>query len=269
MRLSKTWRGGLVWRLILGWLLGGGIGLANDSRRAWELSAGYSSGEALQIWEEHDVSSEQRLGKAVALLGRFPQTPGNVDAAEVILKELRTDPEAKEFWPATIYTLARIEHIFREGREEEAAVYYRQLARDFGGHQLADAALVKLTLMNLEALPVVASRDDVREVIRALPQPAHRSARSDQHAIIVEFLLARRDLHEALEHLLIVRDLDVNRGKSRADLLVQLGRVADEVSRLELARLTYERFLKEFPMDLRGYMVRQELRKVNAKGGEG
>ena len=183
--------------------------------RAWELMAGFSSGEALKVLEEQPVSPEQQLAVATALLGKYPQTPQNVDAAERILLVLLNENEKSEYRVAAFYLLGRIAHIFREGRSAEAGHCYRQLRENYPDDQLADSAAVKLALIAVEGIPHDASAKKIREELDALAVPIHRSARSDFHYLLAEYFMERGDLSAALERLLKVRELGINRGVNR------------------------------------------------------
>jgi len=234
--------------------------------RAWELMAGFSSGEALKVLEEQPVSPEQQLAVATALLGKYPQTPQNVDAAERILLVLLNENEKSEYRVAAFYLLGRIAHIFREGRSAEAGHYYRQLRENYPDDQLADSAAVKLALIAVEGIPHDASAKKIREELDALAVPIHRSARSDFHYLLAEYFMERGDLSAALERLLKVRELGINRGVNRADILIQIGRIAAEVGQEDVARLAYHDFIGEFPTDTRKYVVQDQLRLMDSKG---
>jgi len=233
---------------------------------AWELMEGFSSGEALRTLEAHPVSPEQQLGLATALLGKYPQTPHNVDAAERILLVLLNENEKSEYRVAALYLLGRIAHIFREGRSAEAGYYYRQLREDYPHDQLADSAAVKLALIALAKISPDASAKYVRQELKVLAVPVHRSARSDFHYLLAEYYMERGDLSAALENLITVRELGINRGIKKADLLVQIGRIAGEMGRRDVERKAYADFSDEFPTDVRNYIVKDQLRLRDKEG---
>jgi|GEM_PF-773525 len=234
-------------------------------REAWEQVANYSGAEAVDRFAAATLSPERQLGLATALLGRYPQTVQNVDRAEELLRAVLAGGSNAETRCGSLYVLARIEHLFRDNHDQQAAQYYRQLLGEFPASRLADNAAVKLALLELAALPKEASPVDVRARIARLDQPRRLASQSDFHLVVAEFLLERDDLEAALEHLVTSRDLGTVRGKSRASLDVQVGRVASLLHRGELARVAYGRFLSEFPMDERNFMVREEVKKLAAK----
>ncbi len=232
---------------------------------AWELMAGFSSGEALRVLEGRPASPEQQLAMATALLGKYPQTPHNVDAAERILLVLLNENVESEYRAAAFYLLGRIAHIFREESLAEAGHYYRQLRQAYPDDQLADSAAVKLALITMTELSPDLSRKKIREELEALAVPMHRSARSDFHYSLAEFYMERGDLRAALERLIKVRELGINRGINKADILIQIGRIADEVGQEDVARLAYEDFMREFPSDTRKYVVQDQIRMMDAE----
>ena len=258
------WQGRWLFALLMGWVALGTPRVLyaegeSEYHQAWKLVAGYSASEALPLFETATPSAERQLGIATVLLGKYPQTPQNVDAAELILQELLSEDEQSESRAAAYYLLGRIAHIFREGRMVEAAYYYRQLREKFPENQLADIAAVKLAMITLSESSPDGSEKNLREEVELLEVPNHRSARSDFHTLLAEYYMERGYLSAALERLIMVRELGVNRGINKADLLVQIGRLAEELGRKAIARPAYEDFLGEFPTDTRNYMVQQQL----------
>ena len=78
--------------------------------------------------------------------------------------------------------------------------------------------------------------------------------------------MERGDLSAALERLLKVRELGINRGVNRADILIQIGRIAAEVGQEDVARLAYMDLIDEFPTDTRKYVVQDQLKLMDAEG---
>ena len=72
--------------------------------------------------------------------------------------------------------------------------------------------------------------------------------------------MERGDLSAALESLITVRELGINQGIKKADLLVQIGRIAGETGRRDVERKAYADFSDEFPTDVRNYIVKDQLR---------
>lgn len=264
----RHWLKHSCWVLLVAFLIPDALHAAEESenRRAWELLAGYSAAEALPLFDRASPSAERQLGMATGLLGKYPQTPQNVDAAERLLQGLLSEGEKSEYRAAAFYLLGRIAHIFREERMVEAAHYYRQLREEYPDDQLADSAAVKLAMIVIAEISPDASKEVVRQELEALAVPIHRSARSDFHYLLAEYYMESGDLSAALERLIRVRELGINRGINKADLLVQIGRLAGETGREDVARSSYEDFLDEFPTDMRNYMVRHQLEMMEAEG---
>lgn len=265
MKFLTTFFNRRVWMLVLAL-----VGVENRAEpepnlhRGWEMLARYSASSASLDFDAETIpdTPEKQLGQAAVYLGKYPQTPSNVDRAEEILHALIAQPERSDYQAAGYYLLARIEHIFREGREQQAAEYYRELRKKFPENRLADNAAVKLALLTLHELPSDVDDTTVAATIAGLERPVLKTTQSDFHQMLASFLLERRELAAALEHLVKAQNLNVVAGKNRADLLVQVGRVASLVDQQERALAVFRVFLKEFPTDTRNFMVKEEVRKL-------
>jgi tetratricopeptide (TPR) repeat protein len=238
----------------------------SDIPSAWRLMAGFSANEALTIVARQPDSAERQLAFATALLGKYPQTPANVDQAETLLKHIVKEKAITDVQAAAWYLLGRIQHIFHEDREAEAVQYYRQLLKFYPNDQLADSAAVKVALIAVGRITETHSEGEVRQTIEDLTLPRGRLAQSDFHSVLAEFYLERGDLPAALDRLLKVRALGANQGKNEADLMVQIGRVAGELGRKDISIGAFETFLVRFPSDARGYMVRDRLKRLRDGG---
>ena len=235
-----------------------------NPRHGWEMLARYSAASAALDFDPETTvdTAEKQLGRAAVYLGKYPQTPQNVDQATELLEALVSQPERSDYQAAAYYLLARIEHIFQEDREEQAAVYYRQLRSAYPENRLADNAAVKLAMLQLHALPSDVDDATVKATIARLERPFLKSTLSDFHQVLAAYLLERGELATALNHLSAEQNLRMVAGKNRADLLVQVGRVATLVEQPEKALSAYLSFVKEFPSDTRNYMVIEEMRKL-------
>jgi len=235
-----------------------------NPRHGWEMLARYSAAAAALDFDSETTgdSPEKQLGRAAVYLGKYPQTPHNVDRATELLEALIRQSERSDYQAAGYYLLARIEHIFREGHEEQAAVYYRKLRSAYPENRLADNAAVKLALLQLHALPSEVDDATVEATIARLERPVRKSTLSDFRQVLAGYLLERGDLPAALKHLSAAQRLGMVAGKNRADLLVQVGRVATLVKEPVAALAAYRIFMKEFPSDTRNYMVKVEISKL-------
>ncbi len=233
-------------------------------RHGWEMLARYSASAAALDFDPETTGDtpEKQLGRAAVLLGKYPLTPQNVERAAGLLEVLISQPEKSDYQAAGYYLLARIEHIFKEDREEQAAAYYRQLRASYPENRLADNAAVKLALLELHALPIDVDGETVATTIGQLERPSRKSTLSDFHQVLAAFLLERGELGNALSHLKAAHDLGVVVGKNRADLLVQVGRVSALVKEHEGALSAYRVFVREFPSDTRNFMINEEIRKL-------
>src|SRR5690606_5157518 len=115
--------------------------------------------------------------------------------------------------------------------------------------QLADSATVKLALIALDNIPVNHSEREVQLAVEGLAIPRQRMAQSDFHSVLAEFYLEREDLSSALKHFLRMRELGASKGMNEANLLVQIGRVAEKLGETEISTEAYQTFLQQFPTD--------------------
>jgi hypothetical protein len=232
--------------------------------RAWSDASLYLFKESYQGFGKHD-DAEARLGRAALLLVQQPKTDANIQAATAQLEALAGDPN-----PATLeiaatarYLLGRVAHLHRTPPDPEAAaVQYRRLLADHPGHFLADQALVKLALIELQKPALTpeertAAIDTYASQADALARP---SSRRDLHLLLARITEQYRLGDErALRHYLAADAAGVHRPTLRANVLVSIGEIASRIGREDVARTYFERFLAEFSRDYRRALVRDKL----------
>lgn len=236
-----------------------------DERAGWDLIARFSARAAEPAFAgaAEGGTPQQRLGLAAVYLGKYPQTPGNVDRAEELLHGVLAEAEDRNLRAASLYVLARIAHLFHEGRTAEAADFYQQLVREYPETRLADTAAVKLALLEFDRLPMNATQADVLALIDGLTRPRRAAARGNFHQAVAALLLERGELRAGWTHLKAVLELGTVTGKNRADLLVKTGRVGSLIGETAAARSAYATFMADYPSDVRVYMVQRELEHLS------
>ncbi len=257
-------------------ILTGGIIFAKDVEdqtiRHWEETASLLVAEAnagfieLAAREAED-SREVRFGEAITLLGVNPKTESNVERAAGILDSLARQETPDRFTIPALYYRARIEqiHAFEPDLASATDLYEAVRQRD-PAHPLAELALVKLAIIRLAAEP-----DDA--IVK------QRAAEFQNQVAGLRYLPARRDLSlllsridetrlndksSALDNLLEAQRSGITRDVTRASTLVRTAELARAVGRLDLARDSYQRFLKEFPRETRVRLVKDRLKELNA-----
>lgn len=239
----------------------------SEERAGWDLIARFSATAAEPAFAgaEEGGTPRQRLGLAAVYLGKYPQTPGNVDRAEELLRGVLAETEDRNLRAASLYVLARIAHVFHEGRTVEAAEFYQRLVREYPETRLADTAAVKLALLEFDRLPSNATQADVFAMVDGLMRPRRAAARGNFHQAVATLLLERGELRAGWTHLKAALDLSTATGKNRADLLVKTGRVGSLIGETTAARAAYETFMADYPSDVRAYMMQRELEHLSGE----
>jgi tetratricopeptide (TPR) repeat protein len=238
-----------------------------DERAGWDLIARFSARAAEPAFAgaAEGGTPQQRLGLAAVYLGKYPQTPANVDRAEELLHGVLAEAEDRNLRAASLYVLARIAHLFHEDRTAEAAEFYQQLVREYPETRLADTAAVKLALLEFDRLPMNTTQADVFALVDGLTRPRRSAARGNFHQAVAALLLERGELRAGWAHLKAALELDTATGKSRADLLVKTGRVGSLIGETTAARSAYATFMADYPSDVRAYMVQRELEHLSGE----
>lgn len=218
----------------------------------WERLARHEGTEAMAMFAALPDGAEQRLGLAAAWLAKRPRTDENADQAERLLREILKGEASAWVRGMAWYLLGRIEQVLREDRAA-AAQCYRQLLAEQRGSLLADFAVVKLAVLELG--DCLEQGGDLATVAAGLPRPEGRELLTQFHHVVAGHHIEAGERAAALAQLERVRELDTLRGRNRADVLVQIGRLAEAEGRSGLAREVYAEFLADNALDPRAQMV--------------
>jgi tetratricopeptide (TPR) repeat protein len=172
-----------------------------------------------------------------------------------------SDPRA----PLAYYLRARLWqcHQLRPGYPRAMALY-RELAQRYPRNHWAQLGLVKLGLIQLYALAEPADPavrlTQVGAVLDGITEPALR--RDLELQIGWAGLFYERPLDEVLPHLIAADQVGGLLGITPEDLVLQIGELSARAGHREQARRYLERFLREFPTNIRCYNVRQRLAEI-------
>lgn len=227
---------------------------------AWQtLSVGLYS-DAYDQFAQAGRTREALLGHAIAHLQRPPVTPASVDAAEQELTALAAGNDTAAH--AARYFLGRLRQLHPMKPDLRAAeLEYERLVATGADDTWCRLALVKLAILKLTALrppgPVPAQLAAVEPLLARTADPA---TQHDLHLVISEVRL-NHELYDAgtLGHLRAALATTAASDPTRADLLIQVARVATLVGDLALAREHYERFLHDYPRERRAFDVTQAM----------
>jgi tetratricopeptide (TPR) repeat protein len=259
---------GLRWLLIGGCLLVATSALA-DSAKGWnDLGLLLFRDARRQFAAEENRSA--RLGESLALLNLQPRTVGNINRARAMLEGIRAENRNDEDGIASTYHLARLLQLhLAEPDLTGAAQLYRELMNNHPGHPLSQQAVVKLAITSIfaELDPAAQAKaaESMEGELDALVLP---SAERDLCLALGQYYLRWADQPErALTFLLRARKTgSMVRTNALGDLLMQIGELARELGKDELAREHYRLFLEAHPRDARAYLARQRLHELNTEG---
>jgi hypothetical protein len=226
---------------------------------AWQtLSIGFYS-DAIDQFTATGTSREAQLGLAIAQLNRPPVTPSSLAEAQRQFTQLAGDDRVGH---AARYFLGRFWQMHPMTPDPVAAGReYEQLVATGADDTWCRLALVKLAILRLSVLPApggTAAR--LAAVEPLLARTADPATQHDLHLVIAEARLNHR-LYDitTLGHLQAAFATTREADTMRADLLIQIARVASLLGDRATARANYERFLRDYPKERRCFTVSEAL----------
>lgn len=223
--------------------------------------------DVLRNLRENGASRAERLAWAAGRIGTQPATDDNMRAAENVLIELARGDD--DLAAQAAYLQARIhEFHLAEPDYAKAAELYGELADRFPRNHWAQLGLVKLGLLKLYVLP------------DSTGPGADRLAAAEALLTKIEEPLLRRDLHlqigragivlhqpldRCLPHLVEADHLGNIGGNAHEDLLVQIGVLSERAGLWAQAKDYFERYLAEFPTNVRAFTVEKKLQEANRR----
>ncbi|MDB6127391.1 MAG: hypothetical protein JWM35_1287 [Verrucomicrobia bacterium] len=212
-------------------------------------------------------SRADRLAWAAGRMGTQPSSDANMREAEAVLAELEQGRD--DIAAEAAYLLARIYQLhLNEPDFAKAAQKYRELAERQPQSHWAQLGLVKLGLLKLYVLP------------DSKAPSADRLAPAEALLARIQEPLLRRDLdlqigqagivlHQPqarfLPHLIAADRVGGITGTAREDLIVQIGVLSERAGDWARAREYFERYLADYPVNVRAYTVRKKLAEANLR----
>jgi len=245
---------------------GGGPRLA----AGWQALADYKAKAALEIFDAGidatvpAVAREARFGHGIALLDKQPISPAQIDEARrtfAALAESGTDDLAS----AAEFFLGRIaQHHQAVADPAEAAGHYRQLIAEDPDSTWAQAAVGRLAILEIYQLGLSSAPQDRIARAEELFASAHTpAATSELHVSIANAIFFYRlPAAGALPHLLAAERLGRLDSAARTEVLVQIAELSRLAGDKPQAARFYRTFLRENPIDLRRYIVKERLAAV-------
>lgn len=204
-------------------------------------------------------------------MGAQPASDANMREAEAVLAELErgTDDLAAQ----AAYLRARIYQLhLNEPDFPKAALLYSQLAERLPQNHWAQLGLVKLGLLKLYVLPEVTdpTADRLAAAEALLPRIQEPLLRRDLDLQIGQAgVVLHQPQSRFLPHLIAADRVGGITGNAREDLIVQIGVLSERAGDLVLARKYFERYLADYPTNVRAFTIRQKLAAANLKLGQG
>lgn len=236
------------------------IGAGSILPEAWQALSTEFYDDAVREFAASGNSREARLGIAMAQFNQPPVSSASLAEAQRQLEELTNTND--EIGHAALYYLARLRQWHPIKPDPSAAAQlYERLVNTRADDRWCRLALIKLAILRLAVLP---SPGDLPSQFAAVELFLGRTTDSvtkrDLHLVIAEVRL-HRELYDSttLGHLQSALSERTLSADLRADLLVQIGRMALKFGDPAMACAHFTIFLKEFPKDRRHYEVRQML----------
>jgi hypothetical protein len=256
----------LIWPL-----LAAGTAAPADLDTAWNLLANNRPETVLRKLHRDSESRAERLAWAAGRIGAQPSSDGNMREAEAVLAELEqgTDEIAAE----AAYLRARIYQLhLNEPDFPKAAQLYTELAARQPQSHWAQLGLVKLGLLKLYLLPdsTDPAADRLASAEALLPRIQEPLLRRDLDLQIGQAGIA---LHQPqarfLPHLIAAERVGGITGNAREDLIVQIGVLSERAGDWVRAREYFERYLADYPTNVRAFTIRKKLDDVNRRLAQG
>ena len=258
--------------LLVGPLLAARAAAPVDLERAAEALVNSRPQDILRQLRRDSGSRSERLIWAAGRMGAQPATDGNLREAETVLTELAQGQD--QIAAQAAYLRARIYQLhLNEPDFARAAELYEALAQRQPQSHWAQLGLVKLGMLKLYMLPdstdLKADRLAPAEaVLSRISEPLLRrdlDLQIGQAGIVLHQPQAR-----FLPHLIAADRVSGITGTAREDLIVQIGVLSERAGDWVRAREYFERYLAEYPTNVRAFTIREKLAAANrrlAKGG--
>jgi tetratricopeptide (TPR) repeat protein len=255
--------------LAAGWLAAGAARATEKTlppplAEAWQtLSIGFYS-DASDQFVATAQSREAQLGRAIAQLNRPPVTPSSLEEAQRQLTSLAAGDDVTSH--AARYFLGRLRQMHPMQPEPLAAAQeYERLVATGADDAWCRLALVKLAILRLTVLPATGALPaQLAAVEPLLARTSDPASQHDLHLVLAEARL-NHEIYDAitLGHLRAAFATTREADTMRADLLVQIARLAGMLGDRATAREHYERFLRDYPKERRAFTVNAALNHLD------
>jgi len=223
---------------------------------AWQtLSVGLYA-DAFDQFTAAGHTREAQLGLAIAQLNRPPVTPASVEEAQRALTELAAGNDTASH--AARYFLGRLQQLHPMAPDPlAAAAEYEHLVATGADDAWCRLALIKLAILRLTVLRAPGPLStQLAAVEPLLARTMDVATQHDLHLVISEARM-NHEIYDpiTLGHLQAALASTAASDPTRADLLIQVARVATLQGNYPLAREHYGKFLHDYPQERRAFTV--------------
>ncbi|MDB6168730.1 MAG: hypothetical protein JWM88_1594 [Verrucomicrobia bacterium] len=242
-----------------------------DPERIWTALANGRPNDVLRALRGGEGSRAEKLAWAAARIGGQPATDDHMRAAESVLAELARGDD--ELAAQAAYLRARIYQVHLSVPDyARAAELYGELARRWPGSHWSQQGLVKLAVLKLYVLPDSAAPDSDRlapaeALLERISEPR---LKRDLHLQIGQAgVVLHQPLARFLPHLVAADRIGGVSGTAREDLIVQIGVLSERSGLWSQAKDYFERYLAEYPTNVRAFTVKQKLDEATRRVAKG
>lgn len=244
-------------------------------QEAWNDAASLRATDANRLFEGLQAKKELPardvvFGVALTLLDVQPKTDQNIARAADLFAQVAKENPDDEIGQEARFFLARVAQTHQRPADlAKAEQLYRALFHDHPESVTGQLALEKAALVCLYAntapADIPARYAEFEKLGAGLANPDPTAAVAFHLALglaAIEFGLSPE---KAFDHLAAAEKLGVPGAAAHATNLVRLGRLAQKMGRKDAELLYWGGFIRDFPHDVRNYVIRQELAKAGGK----
>ena len=253
------------------------IGLADpagDILQAWEAATNYRYNQAyraflrLQKTEDLSIRREAVFGEALMLLNVQPKTSGNIERARELFEGIAEERVDDDLSVQSLYYIGRIYQTHQRVTDYKSSARFFLLAIEREpDHAYGQMAVVRLANVWLYEPVPKAVKLERYERLRALGgNLTFRPAQRDFNYVAgVACLCFELSPERAMEHLKVLETVEVHQPRSRASLYARIGETARKSGDASTARVYFQKFLDEFPRELRTQLIRDRLNQLDTQ----
>jgi len=242
--------------------------------QAWEKATNYRYNEAYRAFlrlkksAATSIHREAAFGEALMLLNVQPKTAGNINRARELFITIESAGIEDDFAIQALYYTGRIFQTHQRVTDyENAARFFLRAIERAPDHAFGQLAVVKLANVWLyEPVPKSVKLERYGKLRELGENLTFRPARRDFNYVMgVACLCFDISEERAIEHLKDLEQVGLHQPRSLSSLYARIGETARKIGDNATAREYFQKFLDEFPRELRTQLVRDRLNLVETQ----